>query len=69
MGLLVARTKYYGEFEERQNKLIEEIKQSHEINLFIDEVHTLIRAGVAKGAIDAINIRKLAIAGGELQVI
>lgn len=53
MGLLVAGTKYRGEFEERLKKLMEEIKQSDEIILFIDEVHTLIRAGAAEGDIDA----------------
>ncbi|CAH1412993.1 unnamed protein product [Lactuca virosa] len=56
MGLLVAGTKYRGEFEERLKKLMEEIKQSDEIILFIDEVHTLIGAGAAEGAIDAANI-------------
>ena len=69
MGLLVAGTKYRGEFEERLKKLMEEIKQSDEIILFIDEVHTLIGAGAAEGAIDAANILKPALARGELQVI
>lgn len=69
MGLLVAGTKYRGEFEERLKKLMEEIKQSDEIILFIDEVHTLIGAGAAEGAIDAANILKPAVARGELQVI
>lgn len=68
MGLLVAGTKYRGEFEERLKKLMEEIKQSDEIILFIDEVHTLIGAGAAEGAIDAANILKPALARGELQV-
>jgi hypothetical protein len=68
MGLLVAGTKYRGEFEERLKKLMEEIKQSDEIMLFIDEVHTLIGAGAAEGAIDAANILKPALARGELQV-
>ncbi|XP_027332165.1 chaperone protein ClpC, chloroplastic isoform X1 [Abrus precatorius] len=67
MGLLVAGTKYRGEFEERLKKLMEEIKQSDEIILFIDEVHTLIGAGAAEGAIDAANILKPALARGELQ--
>ncbi|KAG6747268.1 hypothetical protein POTOM_049664 [Populus tomentosa] len=67
MGLLVAGTKYRGEFEERLKKLMEEIKQSDEIMLFIDEVHTLIGAGAAEGAIDAANILKPALARGELQ--
>lgn len=69
MGLLVAGTKYRGEFEERLKKLMEEIKQSDDIILFIDEVHTLIGAGAAEGAIDAANILKPALARGELQVI
>lgn len=69
MGLLVAGTKYRGEFEERLKKLMEEIRQSDDIILFIDEVHTLIGAGAAEGAIDAANILKPALARGELQVI
>ncbi|URD93503.1 ATP-dependent Clp protease ATP-binding subunit clpA [Musa troglodytarum] len=69
MGLLVAGTKYRGEFEERLKKLMEEIKQSDEIILFIDEVHTLIGAGAAEGAIDAANILKPALSRGELQCI
>ncbi|EMS54417.1 ATP-dependent Clp protease ATP-binding subunit clpA-like protein CD4B, chloroplastic [Triticum urartu] len=68
MGLLVAGTKYRGEFEERLKKLMEEIKQSDDIILFIDEVHTLIGAGAAEGAIDAANILKPALARGELQM-
>ena len=69
MGLLVAGTKYRGEFEERLKKLMEEIKQNDDIILFIDEVHTLIGAGAAEGAIDAANILKPALARGELQVL
>nr|GME15355.1 ATP-dependent Clp protease ATP-binding subunit ClpA homolog CD4A, chloroplastic [Ipomoea batatas] len=69
MGLLVAGTKYRGEFEERLKKLMDEIKQSDDIILFIDEVHTLIGAGAAEGAIDAANILKPALARGELQCI
>jgi ATP-dependent Clp protease ATP-binding subunit ClpC len=69
MGLLVAGTKYRGEFEERLKKLMEEIRQSDDIILFIDEVHTLIGAGAAEGAIDAANILKPALARGELQCI
>ncbi|KAM7277272.1 hypothetical protein ACFE04_019138 [Oxalis oulophora] len=69
MGLLVAGTKYRGEFEERLKKLMEEIKQSDDIILFIDEVHTLIGAGAAEGAIDAANILKPSLARGELQCI
>lgn len=68
MGLLVAGTKYRGEFEERLKKLMEEIRQNDDIILFIDEVHTLIGAGAAEGAIDAANILKPALARGELQV-
>ncbi|VAH31921.1 unnamed protein product [Triticum turgidum subsp. durum] len=67
MGLLVAGTKYRGEFEERLKKLMEEIKQNDDIILFIDEVHTLIGAGAAEGAIDAANILKPALARGELR--
>lgn len=69
MGLLVAGTKYRGEFEERLKKLMEEIKQADDIILMIDEVHTLIGAGAAEGAIDAANILKPALARGELQVL
>uniref|UniRef100_A0A7N0URN7 Uncharacterized protein n=1 Tax=Kalanchoe fedtschenkoi TaxID=63787 RepID=A0A7N0URN7_KALFE len=69
MGLLVAGTKYRGEFEERLKKLMEEIRQSDDIILFIDEVHTLIGAGAAEGAIDAANILKPALARGELQCV
>mmetsp|Transcript_45737 Transcript_45737/g.145731 ORF Transcript_45737/g.145731 Transcript_45737/m.145731 type:complete len:597 (-) Transcript_45737:1019-2809(-) len=69
MGLLVAGTKYRGEFEERLKKLMDEIKQNDEIILLIDEVHTLIGAGAAEGAIDAANILKPALARGELQCI
>merc|ERR1719454_2639114 len=69
MGLLVAGTKYRGEFEERLKKLMDEVKQDEDIILFIDEVHTLIGAGAAEGAIDAANILKPALARGELQCI
>jgi len=69
MGLLVAGTKYRGEFEERLKKLMDEFKQDDDIILFIDEVHTLIGAGAAEGAIDAANILKPALARGELQCI
>ncbi|KAF0891533.1 hypothetical protein E2562_009929 [Oryza meyeriana var. granulata] len=69
MGLLVAGTKYRGEFEERLKKLMEEVKQNGEIILFLDEVHTLVGAGAAEGAIDAANILKPALARGELQCI
>lgn len=69
MGALVAGTKYRGEFEERMKKIIEEIAQNGQIILFIDELHTLIGAGGAEGAIDASNILKPALARGEIQVI
>merc|ERR1719473_2496544 len=69
MGLLVAGTKYRGEFEERLKKLMDEIKFNDDIILMIDEVHTLIGAGAAEGAIDAANILKPALARGELQCI
>ncbi|XP_047085238.1 chaperone protein ClpC2, chloroplastic-like [Lolium rigidum] len=69
MGLLVAGTKYRGEFEERLKKLMEEIKQNGDIILFLDEVHTLVGAGAAEGAIDAANILKPALARGELQCL
>ena len=69
MGLLVAGTKYRGEFEERLKKLMDEVKSDENIILFIDEVHTLIGAGAAEGAIDAANIFKPALARGELQCI
>jgi ATP-dependent Clp protease ATP-binding subunit ClpC len=69
MGLLVAGTKYRGEFEERLKKLMEEVKSNPQIIMVIDEVHTLIGAGAAEGAIDAANILKPALARGELQCI
>lgn len=69
MGTLVAGTKYRGEFEERMKKIIDEIYQDGEVILFIDELHTLIGAGGAEGAIDASNILKPALARGELQTI
>ena len=69
IGLLVAGTKYRGEFEERLKKIMEEIKGAGNVILVIDEVHTLIGAGAAEGAIDAANILKPALARGELQCI
>ncbi|MBF6625360.1 ATP-dependent Clp protease ATP-binding subunit [Aerococcaceae bacterium zg-BR9] len=69
MGALVAGTKYRGEFEERMKKIIEEMSESGDVILFIDELHTLIGAGGAEGAIDASNILKPALARGEIQVI
>lgn len=69
MGTVVAGTKYRGEFEDRLKKIMDEIKQAGNIILFIDELHTLIGAGGAEGAIDASNILKPALARGELQCI
>ncbi|MCV3314595.1 ATP-dependent Clp protease ATP-binding subunit [Pediococcus ethanolidurans] len=69
MGSLVAGTKYRGEFEDRLKKVIDEIYEDKHIVLFIDELHTLIGAGGAEGAIDASNILKPALARGELQTI
>ena len=69
VGLLVAGTKYRGEFEERLKKIMEEIRSAGNVILVIDEVHTLIGAGAAEGAIDAANILKPALARGELQCI
>jgi len=69
IGLLVAGTKYRGEFEERLKKIMEEIRIAGNVILVIDEVHTLIGAGAAEGAIDAANILKPALARGELQCI
>ncbi|CAM3087045.1 MULTISPECIES: ATP-dependent Clp protease ATP-binding subunit [Leuconostoc] len=69
MGSLVAGTKYRGEFEDRLKKIIDEIYQDGNVILFIDELHTLIGAGGAEGAIDASNILKPALARGELQTL
>ena len=69
MGALVAGTKYRGEFEERLKKVIEEIKSSGNCVLFIDEIHTLVGAGAAEGAVDASNILKPSLARGEIQCI
>lgn len=69
MGALVAGTKYRGEFEDRLKKVIDEIYHDGQVILFIDELHTLIGAGGAEGAIDASNILKPALARGELQTI
>lgn len=69
MGLLIAGTKYRGEFEERLKKIMDEIRQAGNVILVIDEMHTLIGAGAAEGAIDAANILKPALSRGELQVI
>jgi ATP-dependent Clp protease ATP-binding subunit ClpC len=69
IGLLVAGTKYRGEFEERLKKIIDEVRVADNVILVIDEVHTLIGAGAAEGAIDAANILKPALARGEMQCI
>ena len=69
LAAIVAGTKYRGEFEKRLKKIISEIVQTKEVILFIDEVHTLVGAGAAEGAIDAANILKPALARGELQTI
>jgi len=69
MGALVAGTKYRGEFEERLKKVVDEIKSSGNCVLFIDEIHTMVGAGAAEGAVDAANILKPSLARGELQTI
>ena len=69
LGSLVAGSKFRGEFEERLKKVIEEIRAAGDVILFIDEMHTIIGAGAAEGAIDAANILKPALARGELQAI
>ncbi|ANZ57915.1 ATP-dependent Clp protease ATP-binding subunit ClpC [Fructilactobacillus lindneri] len=69
MGSLVAGTKYRGEFENRLKKVINEVQASGNVILFVDELHTLIGAGGAEGAIDASNILKPSLARGEIQLI
>jgi len=69
IGSLVAGTKYRGEFEERLKKIIEELRSANDAILFIDELHTLVGAGAAEGAIDAANILKPPLSRGELQCI
>jgi len=69
LALIVAGTKYRGEFEKRLKKIVKEVQESNDVILFIDEIHTLVGAGAAEGAIDASNILKPALARGELQVI
>src|SRR5918992_603774 len=69
IGSLVAGTKYRGEFEERLKKIIEELRNTNDAVLFIDELHTLVGAGAAEGAVDAANILKPSLSRGELQVI
>lgn len=69
MASLVAGTKYRGEFEERLEKIIRELEDNDDVILFIDEIHTLVGAGGAEGAIDASNILKPALARGKIKVI
>ena len=69
MATMVAGTKYRGEFEERMKKVIKEIEDNDDIILFIDEIHTLVGAGGAEGAIDASNILKPALARGKIRCI
>jgi len=69
MGSIVAGTKFRGEFEERLKRIVDEIRASGDVVLFIDEMHTIVGAGAAEGAIDAANILKPALARGELQCI
>ncbi len=69
LSLMIAGAKYRGEFEERLKSLIDEVKENGNAILFIDEIHTLIGAGAAEGAVDAANILKPALARGEIKVI
>ena len=69
LALMIAGTKYRGQFEERIKAVMEEIKRSQDIVIFIDELHTLVGAGAAEGAIDASNILKPALSRGEIQCI
>ena len=69
MGNLVAGTKYRGEFEDRMKKILDEIAKDGKVILFVDEMHTLIGAGGAEGAIDASNILKPSLARGDIQMI
>src|SRR5205823_2945561 len=69
LGALVAGTKYRGQFEERLKAVMKEIRQSENVVLFLDELHTLIGAGAAEGAIDASNMLKPALSRGEIQTI
>ena len=69
MSSVVSGTKYRGEFEEKMQKLIEELEDNSDIILFIDEIHTLVGAGGAEGAIDASNILKPALARGNVRCI
>lgn len=69
LASVIAGTKYRGEFEERLKKIIEELKKNDDIILFIDELHTIVGAGAAEGAIDAANIFKPSLSRGEIQVV
>lgn len=69
LSAMVAGTKYRGEFEERMKKLLREVKSDRNVILFLDEIHTIIGAGGAEGALDAANILKPAMARGEIQLI
>ena len=69
MAALIAGTKYRGEFEERLKRVMKEVKEFHDVILFIDELHTLIGAGSAEGTMDACNMMKPALSRGEIQVI
>lgn len=69
VGNLVAGTKYRGEFEERMRKLVKELRECRDVILFIDEIHTIVGAGGAEGAVDAANILKPSLARGEFQVV
>ncbi|MGB9681258.1 MAG: ATP-dependent Clp protease ATP-binding subunit [Minisyncoccia bacterium] len=69
LGALIAGTRFRGEFEERLKKLLKEIKKAQDIILFVDEIHTLVGAGAAEGAVDASNLLKPALARGELRTI
>ena len=69
MGSVVAGTKYRGEFEDRVRKILKEVEENEDVILFIDEIHTLVGAGGAEGAIDASNIFKPALARGKLRLI
>ena len=69
MAAMIAGTKYRGEFEERLKRVMKEVKESHDVILFIDELHTLIGAGSAEGTMDACNMMKPALSRGEIQVV